>query len=73
MVPARLPAEPEPEFQGDAVAVLTDLRGAAAAVSDVASWAGANGAPDDWSGDAAEAADHAVTRFAVTPTPSPPP
>ena len=64
LVPAWLPREPEPEVTEGAVAVLTDVRGAAAAVSDVASWAAANGAPGDWSGDAAEAADHAVTRFA---------
>ena len=62
-VPAWLPREPELKVQEGAAAVLTDVRAAATAVSDVADWARANGAPDDFSGDAAEAADHAVTGF----------
>jgi hypothetical protein len=64
-VPAWLPAEPELEVTEASGAVLTDVRAAATAVSDVAVWARANGAPADFSGDAAEAADHAVTRFAA--------
>ena len=44
--------------------MLTDVRAAATAVSDVAEWARRNGAPADFSGEAAEAADHAVTKFA---------
>lgn len=64
-VPAWLPAEPEPKVTEASGAVLTDVRAAATAVSDVAEWARANGAPADFSGDAAEAADHAVTRFAA--------
>ncbi len=63
-VPAWLPREPELKVTEASSAVLTDVRAAATAVSDVAEWARANGAPDDFSGDAAEAADHAVTRFA---------
>ncbi|WP_322921666.1 alpha/beta hydrolase [Nocardioides renjunii] len=63
-VPAWLPREPELEVQESSGAVLTDVRAAATAVSDVADWARANGAPDDFAGDAADAADHAVTRFA---------
>ncbi|QBX56684.1 hypothetical protein EXE58_15260 [Nocardioides seonyuensis] len=63
-VPAARSAAPEPEVQPGASAVLVDLRAAAAGADDVASWARAHGAPDDWSGDAAEAAGHAVTRFA---------
>ena len=63
-VPTWLPPEPEPQVQDDASAVLTDVRAAATAVSDVAEWARANGAPADFSGHAAEAADHAVTAFA---------
>jgi hypothetical protein len=51
-VPAWLPREPELQVQEGATAV-----------SDVVEWARANGAPADFSGDAAEAADHAVTRF----------
>jgi hypothetical protein len=62
-VPAWLPREPELKVQEGAAAVLTDVRAAATAVSDVADWARANGAPDDFSGDAADAADHAVTGF----------
>ena len=64
-VPAWLPAEPELKVTEASGAVLTDVRAAATAVSDVAEWARANGAPADFSGDAAEAADHAVTRFAT--------
>jgi hypothetical protein len=64
-VPAWLPAEPELEVTEASGAVLTDVRAAATAVSDVAEWARANGAPADFSGDAAEAAGHAVTRFAT--------
>ena len=63
-VPARLPREPEPKVTEAAGAVLTDVRAAATAVSDAADWARAHGAPEDFTGDAAEAADHAVTRFA---------
>ncbi len=63
-VPAWLPHEPEPQVQESASAVLTDVRAAATAVSDVAEWARSNGAPADFSGDAADAADHAVTEFA---------
>ena len=65
VVPAWLPAEPELQVTEASGAVLTDVRAAAAAVSDVAGWARAHGAPADFSGDAAEAADHAVTRFAA--------
>jgi hypothetical protein len=63
-VPAWLPTEPELQVTEASGAVLTDVRAAATAVDDVADWARANGAPADFSGDAAEAADHAVTRFA---------
>ena len=64
-VPAWLPAEPQLQVTEASGAILTDVRAAATAVSDVAEWARANGAPADFSGDAAEAADHAVTRFAT--------
>lgn len=64
-VPAPLPAEPEPQVQPGAAAVLTDVRAAATAASDVADWARANAAPEDFRGDAAEAAQHAATRFSV--------
>jgi len=64
-VPAWLPREPEPQVQESASAVLTEVRAAATAVSDVAEWARANGAPADFSGNAADAADHAVTAFAA--------
>ena len=63
-IPAWLAREPELQVQEGADAVLTDVRAAATAVSDVAEWAGANGAPADFSGDAADAASHAVTSFA---------
>ena len=63
-VPAFLPTEPELEVQPEATSVLTDVRAAASSTSDVASWARANGAPADFTGRAADAAEHAVTRFA---------
>lgn len=64
-VPAWLPREPELQVTDASDAVLTDVRAAATAVSDVADWARANGAPEDFSGNAADAADHAVTVFAA--------
>lgn len=64
-VPAPLPHEPEPEVQPAAVQVLTRLRSAATALRDSADWARAHGAPEDFTGDAAEASDHAVSRFAT--------
>jgi pimeloyl-ACP methyl ester carboxylesterase len=63
-LPALLPAEPELKVTEASSAVLTDVRAAATAVSDVTDWAKANGAPADFTGDAAEASEHAVTRFA---------
>ncbi|GAB3851279.1 hypothetical protein GCM10028801_00490 [Nocardioides maradonensis] len=42
----------------------SDLRGVAATLQDVRSWADRGAAPADWSGAAAEAAGHARTRFA---------
>ena len=63
-IPAWLPREPELKVQDDAGAVLTDVRAAATAVSDVAEWAVDHGAPAGFTGDAADAASHAVTRFA---------
>ena len=64
-VPAWLPSEPELKVTEASGAILTDVRAAATAVSDVAEWARSHGAPADFSGDAAVAADHAVTRFAT--------
>lgn len=65
IVPAWLPAEPELKVTEASGAILTDVRAAATAVSDVAEWARANGAAADFSGDAAQAANSAVTRFAT--------
>ncbi|GAB4012875.1 alpha/beta hydrolase [Nocardioides ultimimeridianus] len=42
----------------------SDLRGVAATLQDVCAWADRGAAPAGWSGDAAEAAGHARTRFA---------
>ncbi|GAA1933208.1 alpha/beta hydrolase [Nocardioides hwasunensis] len=63
-LPAQLPPEPELKVTAASSAVLTDVRAAATAVSDVADWARSSGAPEDFGGDAARAADHAVTIFA---------
>lgn len=63
-VPAWLPVEPELKVTEASSAILTDVRAAATAVDDVATWARAHGAPADFTGDAAEVAQSAVTRFA---------
>lgn len=63
-VPAPLDTVPPLEVTEASSAVLTDIRAAATAVADVRDWARANGAPDDWTGDAAEAAQHAATAYA---------
>ena len=62
-VPARIGEIPELEAEASASSVTTALRGCATAVSDVASWSTGHGAPADWSGEASEAADHAMTVF----------
>lgn len=64
MVPAHLGVIAEMDATSAASAVTTGLRSTATAVSDVAEWMTAHGAPDDWTGDAAEAADHAMTGYA---------
>jgi hypothetical protein len=63
-VPAPLPHEPEPEVQPAAADVLTEVRAAATAVSDTAAWARSHGTPDDFTGQAADAAGRAVASFA---------
>ncbi len=60
-VPAPIPAWPEPDVRPSAAAVATDLRASAIATSDVTSWMSAHGAPTGWSGNAADAAGHAMT------------
>ena len=62
-VAAWLPVEPEPQVQPTASATLHDLRAAATAISDVASWARAEGQPPGWLGRSAESANQAVARF----------
>ncbi len=62
-VPAKIAEIQELEAKATASTVTTALRGSATAVSDVATWTTSHGAPADWSGDAAEAADHAMTSF----------
>ena len=62
-VAAWLPVEPEPQVQPTASATLHDLRAAATAISDVASWARAEGQPPGWFGRSAESANQAVARF----------
>lgn len=64
-VPARIEAIDELEATAAASSVTTAFRGSAAGVSDVSSWARAHGAPAGWTGDAADAATHAMTGFAV--------
>ena len=61
LVPAPIAAWPEPDVRPSASAVATDLRAAAIATSDVTSWMSAHGAPAGWTGNAADAAGHAMT------------
>lgn len=64
-VPARLgELDPLPAEAGAALGVVTSLRGCATSVSDVADTMAKNGAPADWQGSAAEAAENAMTGFA---------
>lgn len=60
-VPAPIAEWPEPDVRPSASAVATDLRAAAIATSDVTSWMSAHGAPAGWTGNAADAAGHAMT------------
>ncbi|WP_107772849.1 alpha/beta hydrolase [Nocardioides sediminis] len=64
MVPAHVAAIAEMDATPAASAVTTGLRSTATTTSDVAEWMTAHGAPDDWTGGAAEAADHAMTGYA---------
>jgi pimeloyl-ACP methyl ester carboxylesterase len=63
-VPGHVEAIPEMDATAAAAAVTTGLRSTGTAMSDVAEWMTAHGVPDDWTGDAAEAADHAMTAYA---------
>jgi pimeloyl-ACP methyl ester carboxylesterase len=63
-VPARIGAIDELEATAAASSVTTAFRGSATGVSDVSSWTRARGAPTGWTGDAADAATHAMTGFA---------
>ena len=62
-VPPPIAAWPEPDVRPSASAVATDLRAAAIATSDVTSWMSAHGVPAGWTGDASDAAGHAMTRL----------
>lgn len=63
-VPAHVAAVAAMEATAQAASVTTALRAAATTLSDVSQWMTAHGAPADWSGDASEAADHAMTQVA---------
>ncbi|WP_426246716.1 alpha/beta hydrolase [Nocardioides sp. LHG3406-4] len=62
-VPAKIAQIAELEAKAGASSITTALRASATALSDVATWTTSHGAPADWTGDAAEAADHAMTAF----------
>lgn len=62
-VPAKIAEIPELEAKATASSITTALRAAATVLSDVTTWTAAHGAPADWTGDASEAADHAITAF----------
>ena len=64
-LPDYLPYIAEPDSTEEkAVAVTLSLRACATVVSDVETWAVTGGVPEGWSGDDADAAGHARTRFA---------
>jgi pimeloyl-ACP methyl ester carboxylesterase len=64
LVPGHVPAVADLEASVEAASVTSALRSAATTMSDVSEWMTAHGAPADWAGDAAEAADHAMTQVA---------
>jgi pimeloyl-ACP methyl ester carboxylesterase len=64
LVPAHVPAIPEMTATAEAADVTTALRSTATAMSDVSEWMTAHGPPADWTGDASQAADHAMTQVA---------
>lgn len=64
LVPGHVPAIAPLTATAAAVSVTTALRSTATTMSDVSEWMTANGAPADWTGDASEAADHAMTQVA---------
>ncbi|UUZ58638.1 hypothetical protein [Nocardioides sp. B-3] len=64
MLPAHVSAVDELDATADASTVTTALRSTATTLSDVSEWMTAHGAPADWTGDASEAAAHAMTRVA---------
>ncbi len=61
MLPAPIETIHDLEADAAAASVTTALRASATTMSDVSEQMRADGAPDDWTGDAAEAADHAMT------------
>lgn len=65
MVPAHVDAIPDLEASSAAMSVTSSLRSTATSMSDVAEWMTSHGAPADWTGEASEAADHAMTRVAT--------
>jgi pimeloyl-ACP methyl ester carboxylesterase len=64
VVPGHVPAIAELEATAEAASVTTALRSTATTMSDVSEWMTAHGAPADWTGNASEAADHAMTQVA---------
>lgn len=63
-VPANIGVIHELDVTADAAAVTTGLRSVATTMSDVSEWMTAHGAPADWTGEASEAASHAMTHVA---------
>ncbi|NRQ51334.1 alpha/beta hydrolase [Aeromicrobium stalagmiti] len=64
-VPGEIAPIPEMEADEGAKAVTDQLRATATKTADVTEWSGDRGAPDGWSGDASEAASHAMTTFSA--------
>lgn len=63
-VPATIDRIEELSAKPSASAITSTFRKSGAAISDVSSWTRSRGAPATWSGRGAEAAGHAMTRFA---------
>lgn len=64
MVPSHIAPLDELEASAQASNITSALRSAATTMSDVSEWMTAHGAPADWSGASAQAAEHAMTRVA---------
>ncbi len=66
LLPADVPAIEPLDAKPTASTVTDSFRGAATSIADVSSWTSERGVPANWTGDASESADHAMTQFSKT-------